>query len=138
MITISTILTFLFLLLANLHFYWGFGGRWGYFEALPTNEEGAFLFLPGFTSCMLVGVGLATMGLAYAWFAGIIPSPLSLDILQYAVWVIPFIFLGRSIGEFKYVGFFKRVKDTKFAQLDTRIYAPLCLVIAILGLMLLF
>jgi hypothetical protein len=39
--------------------------------------------------------------------------------------------LARAIGEFKYVGFFKRVRDSKFARLDTLLYSPLCLLLAV-------
>ena len=39
--------------------------------------------------------------------------------------------LARAIGEFKYVGFFKRVRGSRFARLDTLIYSPLCLSLAI-------
>jgi hypothetical protein len=34
------------------------------------------------------------------------------------------------VGEFKYVGFFKRVRGTRFATLDTLVYSPLCLLLA--------
>jgi lipopolysaccharide/colanic/teichoic acid biosynthesis glycosyltransferase len=38
--------------------------------------------------------------------------------------------IARAVGEFKYVGFFKRVRDSKFATLDTFVYSPLCLLLA--------
>ena len=38
--------------------------------------------------------------------------------------------LARAIGEFKYVGFFKRVRGSRFAQLDSLLYSPLCLLLA--------
>ena len=39
--------------------------------------------------------------------------------------------LARAIGEFNYVGFFKRVRGSRFARLDTLVYSPLCLLLAI-------
>jgi hypothetical protein len=48
-------------------------------------------------------------------------------------WIIPAIFLIRAIGDFKYVGFTKKVKSSTFAELDTKFFSPLCLVIAALG-----
>ncbi len=39
--------------------------------------------------------------------------------------------LARAVGEFKYVGFFKRVRGSRFATLDTLVYSPLCLLLAI-------
>ncbi|KRE83053.1 hypothetical protein ASG89_13045 [Paenibacillus sp. Soil766] len=37
----------------------------------------------------------------------------------------------RAIGDFKYLGFFKKVKHTSFSYYDTRFYSPLCLFLAI-------
>jgi hypothetical protein len=45
--------------------------------------------------------------------------------------LIAFIFLARAVGDFNYVGFFKRVKRTAFAKNDSRYFAPLCLFIAV-------
>lgn len=39
--------------------------------------------------------------------------------------------LLRSIGDFRYVGFFKRARGSRFAELDTRFYSPLCLPLAL-------
>ena len=38
----------------------------------------------------------------------------------------------RAIGDFRYVGFFKRVRDSSFARLDTLAYSPLCAGLAVL------
>jgi hypothetical protein len=38
----------------------------------------------------------------------------------------------RAIGDFRYVGFFKRIRDSKFARLDTLAYSPLCAALAVL------
>ena len=37
----------------------------------------------------------------------------------------------RAVGDRKYVGFFKRVRDTEFARRDSRIYSPLCLLLGL-------
>jgi len=42
------------------------------------------------------------------------------------------IFAFRALGDFRYVGFFKRVRGNLFAQRDTWFYSPLCLLLAIL------
>ncbi len=34
---------------------------------------------------------------------------------------------------FRYVGFFKRVRGTRFAEMDTRYYSPLCLTLSVLA-----
>jgi hypothetical protein len=33
----------------------------------------------------------------------------------------------------RYVGFFKRIRDTRFARLDTLAYSPLCAMLAVLS-----
>jgi hypothetical protein len=38
-------------------------------------------------------------------------------------------FLLRAVGEFRYVGFFKRHRGTRFAYLDTWLFSPLCVAI---------
>ena len=36
----------------------------------------------------------------------------------------------RTVGEFRYVGLFKRERGTRFAALDSCIYTPLCALLA--------
>ena len=33
---------------------------------------------------------------------------------------------GGAVGDFTYVGWFKRVRHTSFGKMDTRLYTPLC------------
>jgi hypothetical protein len=44
------------------------------------------------------------------------------------------VFLVRAVGEFKLVGFFKRVRGTSFARWDTWLFSPLCLGISFAAL----
>jgi len=39
------------------------------------------------------------------------------------------VLIARAIGDFRYVGFFKRVRDTRFAHLDTRYFSPIALLL---------
>ena len=59
-------------------------------------------------------------------------------LLSIRLWFIPFIFIIRAIGDFRYLGFFKEVKSTEFGTMDTWLYSPLCLMISVLGFMLPF
>lgn len=36
------------------------------------------------------------------------------------------IFAVRAIGDFRYVGFFKHIRGSRFARMDTMCYSPLC------------
>jgi hypothetical protein len=37
----------------------------------------------------------------------------------------------RALGEFRYIGFFKRVRGTPFARMDSRYYSPLALLLGV-------
>gem|GEM_PF-3459399 len=42
------------------------------------------------------------------------------------------------MGDFKDVGFFKKVRNTRFAKLDMKFYSLLCVVISVITLIKLF
>ena len=132
MIILTSLLTITFLVLAVIHLNWAIGNTWGLKNALPTTEDGKLLFKPGPFASFAVGIGLTIFGLFYQ----ITPQEgNSLNwIFEVLGWGIPVIFLLRAIGNFKYVGFFKKVKDTDFAKMDSKFFSPLCLGIGLLGL----
>lgn len=37
------------------------------------------------------------------------------------------VLVARAIGDFRYVGFFKRVRGSRFATLDSLLFSPFCL-----------
>jgi len=45
------------------------------------------------------------------------------------------VFLQRAIGDFKYMGFFKKIKHSNFSRLDSMVSSPLCLLIGIVMLL---
>jgi len=65
--------------------------------------------------------------------SGFAPLPVPAWIGRIGVWGIALAFAARAIGERRYLGFFKRVRGTQFAQRDTRFYSPLCVLIAALA-----
>ncbi|MEQ8475649.1 DUF3995 domain-containing protein [Fulvivirga sp.] len=124
------LLSLIFLVLSALHFYWATGGKWGLDNSVPTNLEGKKMLKTSVLSCIVVGLGLLTFSLFYLLPLLNIVLPSFTNFLH---WVIPSIFLLRAIGDFKYVGFFKSVRTTKFGQLDTKYFSPLCVLLAGLG-----
>ncbi len=133
---ISIVLFSVFLFLFLIHFYWGFGGKWGNQSVVPTKDDGVPLFIPKVTSTFIVAIGLFCFGVFYLIKEELIEINLPVWVNQYGFWILIFIFIIRSIGEFNYVGFFKKHKSSQFAINDTKYYSPLCLVIGILTLVL--
>jgi len=130
---LSLLLFIIFTLIALLHFYWAVGGKWGLDATLPTNSQGERLLSPGPFACTVVGLGLSTFAFIYLEKSELISNSLPEWLLFYSGWIIPSIFLLRAIGDGKMVGFFKRIKDTHFAKMDTRYFSPFCLFLALSG-----
>lgn len=123
-----------FLFLSLIHFYWAFGGKWGLKNALPQSEKGETLFQPSAFASIIVGIGLFLMGLFFVFKGGWITLVIPEFILFYGQYVIGGIFLLRAIGDFKHVGFFKKIRNTSFSKNDSKIFSPLCLLLGILCL----
>lgn len=116
-----------------IHFYWAFGGRWGVDATFPTLDAGPENFKPPFIATIIVGLGLCTMGLFYFLKMQSVQYALFTSVAPYVQWIIPAIFTIRAVGDFKYVGFFKSRKNSLFAEMDTKFFSPLCMLIALLG-----
>lgn len=132
---VSILLSIIFTTLGIIHFNWVFGGTFGFSKSLPTKENGERVLNPKKMDSAVVGTGLLSFGFFYLIKSGIISYVLPEWIMNYGSWIIPIIFLLRAIGEFKYVGFFKSVKNTEFGKIDTKLFSPLCLAIGILGIL---
>ncbi|MBT3316114.1 MAG: DUF3995 domain-containing protein [Anaerolineae bacterium] len=126
-ITLSIIL----LSLGTLHIYWALSGTWGISYAVPTTN-GKALFKPSSLAKIFVAQAFFTASLIVMGRIGLLIKFIQLPFIFYwGTWGIAAVFLLRTIGEFKYIGFFKRYRTSRFASLDTRFYSPLCLFIAI-------
>lgn len=135
--SISILLFLIFLSISLIHFYWAFGGKWGGDSVIPTNKDGnTFLFNPGILATIIVAFGLLGFGIFILIKSGLIIYQLPDLIDNYGLWIIAIIFLLRAIGDFNYVGFFKKIKDTKFGKNDTKYFSPLCLLIGSLTVIL--
>ena len=130
---ISVILFLVFSILGGFHFYWLFGGEWWLKKVIPTKgNEPNSLSIPEIAT-LTVALVLVAFGLIYLLKTGIITIVTPKIITNYAYWLIPAVFTMRALGDFKYVGFFKKIKHTEFAKADTKLFSPLCLGIGILG-----
>ena len=112
-----------------LHLYWAIGGRVGRDAAIP-RAGGKALLDPGPATTFLVALGLFVLAGLIAWRDGLIDLPLPFVIARVGVPLCALVFLARAIGDFRHVGWTKRVRDSRFARVDDLLYAPLCLLLA--------
>ena len=131
----SLLLCTLFFILALIHFNWVFGGSWGFAASLPTKESGERVLNPKKIDSAVVGLGLLAFGVFYLLRTGLFSFELPSWLVTYGGWIIPAIFPLRAVGDFKYIGFFKKITRTPFGKLDTKFFSPLCLFIATLGVL---
>ena len=128
-VALAIALAAIFTALSLIHIFWAFGGEWGSQVSVPSMDDKE-VFSPGIFMTLFVAALLAaaavvclarvqivTLGPLYIWTTG--------------VWVLAGVFTFRAVGDFHYVGFFKTVRDTEFARLDTLIFSPLCAGIAL-------
>lgn len=132
-ILIAFALIFIFLMIAAVHFYWALGGKKWADLAIPTNAATSdFLFKPRPVETLAVGISF--VGFAYIMACEVAFLSHQSTLIRYGAWLIPVVFLLRAVGEFRYVGFFKKINNTPFAQMDTKYYSPLCLAVGVLAL----
>lgn len=130
LITTALLNTVILLIISGIHVYWGAGGQWALAGAIP-QMDGKSAFRPGRVATLIVALGLAIFAALHLARMGWLPLPLSAIWLRYSLLAVGGIFFIRAVGDFRYVGFFKRITDTAFAKLDTAYYVPLCLVLSI-------
>ncbi len=129
---VAAILCLVFAALATLHFYWAAGGRLAMQGALPTVGDRP-LFAPAPLATAAVGCALIAAATVSALRGGLLSLDLPAWFSQLGTWVLVLVFAVRAIGDFRYVGFFKRVRGTLFARRDSLIYSPLCVLISSLA-----
>ncbi len=125
---------FIFLALSLLHVYWAFGGVYALGGVIPTknNENKVFKappFLTFLVALFLFVVAMVYINAAHIYDFTFLPKFLK----EYGIIIFSSIFMIRAIGDFKYVGFFKKIKETQFAKNDTKYFSPLCVFLGIAG-----
>lgn len=117
--------------LAFLHVYWLVGGKRGMARSVPHVEGGAAVFRPGPQSTIAVAVALGTLAILTLHSATVLSLPWPRIVSQALVALGAALFTLRMIGDFRYVGLFKRVTGTAFGRWDTKLYTPLCFTLAL-------
>lgn len=127
----ALILGIILFIIALLHFYWATGGKWGFYLSIPHKKNGNPLFVPTNIQSGIVGFGLLSMVYFISLRITFTDSFLPMWVYNYGFYFLAAIFILRAIGDFRYVGFFKKVKNTSFGKLDSKFYSPLCLLIGL-------
>lgn len=130
---LAILISIVLIILAILHFFWALFGIKEPASVIPTPIGSKQVKTPNKIMAALVGVIL--LGFAFVFINKII-NYVDFRWLRYVSIGIGVIFIVRAFGDFKYVGFFKTAKNSKFSALDTRYYSPLCLLMGILVLVL--
>ncbi len=118
--------------LSMIHVYWAVGGKGGMKAVLPEIKgKGKPLFTPTPLITLIVAVLLFVAALIVLEASHILPNFLPTWMTSLGIWTIASVFLLRSLGDFRYVGFSKRVYGTRFATFDTWLYSPLALLLGV-------
>jgi len=121
---------------AAFHFRWAFGGRRGFEISLPQRPDGQpvlrHLLRLWRPAALLIASGLVLLAGLVAAKAlqlthGIDPRLLELSLLATGA-----AFIARAVVPNRYVGFFKRLRSTRWARYDTWLYSPLFLTLGLL------
>ena len=119
----------LFVVLSLLHVLWMFPKQDRGMSWVISEIDGQPAFRPGPWATGAVALLLLVAAWTCATQGGLFglePSSLS----RFGVWILTVLFILRAVGEFRLVGFFKRVRGTSFARWDTWLFSPLCVLIA--------
>lgn len=116
--------------LALVHVYWALGGRVARSAALP-EVDGRPAFTPRASMTLGVAAALLLAGLLLAITGGVLVTPVPRNLARGLTAGLALVFIARAVGDFRLVGFFKRIRGTRFARLDSALYAPLCLALGL-------
>jgi hypothetical protein len=115
-------------MLGGVHIYWASGGRLGTDAVIP-ERDGRRLLTPSPAVTLLVGALLLAGSACLLARVGVFGRGRLPGLTEWGTRIMAAVFVLRAIGDFRYVGFFKRFAGTRFAFWDTRLYSPLCVLL---------
>lgn len=115
---------------ACFHYYWAFGGKYGYKAVLPEFPNNKKVFAPSHSITFIVATLFLIIAIGF-FLIGRYPIVITTSAPSYFLYGLTGLTFIRAIGDFKYVGFFKKKSKSLFAINDTKYYSPLCLYIAL-------
>jgi hypothetical protein len=117
-------------ILGLLHVAWAFGGRPRSAAVIPTQANGTPVVALGRGITLLIALGLFLSAFLLLERGGVGPGLLPRPWPAIGTAGVAAVLLLRGIGDFWYVGLFKRERSTPFSRMDTRLYTPLVLALA--------
>ncbi len=126
----ATVVAGVLLAIALLHAYWGIVGMRWHSVVLP-EIDGKPAFNPSRLECFSVTLVVAVAILLVVWRGGLISVPVPQVLSTVGAAVVGAVFVVRAVGDFRLIGFFKRVRGTVFATWDTLVFSPFCLVMGL-------
>ncbi|WP_166217268.1 DUF3995 domain-containing protein [Pseudomonas atagonensis] len=125
----------IFAVISLIHVYWALGGQWAAAVVVPQVPVDGFVatlrpaFKPSGWITLVVAAGLLTIAALVCMRVGWWFPAVHHKALQWVISAIALLMFARAIGDSNLVGFFKEVKGSRFARLDTWVYSPLCLML---------
>ncbi|MGE8064868.1 DUF3995 domain-containing protein [Pseudomonas sp. NPDC089569] len=124
----------MFAAISLVHVYWALGGEWATVVAVPqVPVEGEVQLQPAFKPqgwiTFLVAGGLLAIALLVCLRVGWWLPQVHHQALQWVISTVATLLFARAIGDSDLMGFFKEVKDSRFARWDTWVYSPLCVLL---------
>jgi hypothetical protein len=107
---------------ACLHLYWAFVGTAKSSSAVPSLPNGQPLFSPGPLACVAVAVAIASLAAVLLW-AVILPPAVAWPVRSVLTLAL-LVLTARAVGDGRFIGFSKRVRDTAFGRADDALYTP--------------
>ena len=118
---------------AGFHLYWALGGRLGFSVSLPQRPDGAPVMNHRLgwwrPAAAAVAAALIVLGALALAAEGYLTLPLPLALVRAALRVAGIAFVLRALVPTPWTGFFKRIRTTRWARYDTRLYSPLFLLL---------
>jgi hypothetical protein len=126
---VAIVVCAVFVVLGLWHFYMAFTDQSGESAAVPS-IDGKPLFVPSTRSTIAVGIVLLLFAMLVACASGMLVLGWPRRLFTWLSYALALGLLARAVGDFRYVGFFKRVRHTRFARMDTVLYSPLCVLLS--------
>ena len=122
----------IFAVISLMHVYWALGGQWAAAVVVPQVPVQGFVttvrpaFKPSGWLTLIVAAALLVIAVLVSMRVGWGMPAVNHKALQWVISAIALLMFARAIGDSNLVGFFKEVKGSRFARLDTWVYSPLC------------